>query len=398
MSVPTVDPNKHSSASDPVDFNLVLGGPLYQLLVRARLSDDAHSHLLRRITVIPLLAWAPLLFFTLLEGTALGTKVAVPFILDIENHSRYLVALPLLIYAELLVNTRMRPLVRQFMERNLVADQSKLGAALESAIRLRNSVVAELILIGTVYAAGFLWRQHMVLGTATWYSTIENGRHVWTWTGLWYSYISLPIFQFILLRWYFRIFIWARFLWQIACTKLNLIPTHPDRAGGLGFLGNIAYAFTPLLVAHGALLSGMIANRIFFTGAKVTDFKMEIFTTIFVLLLIVLTPLLVFLPQLNRAKRTGLREYGVFAQRYTAAFDRKWIRENSDDELLGSGDIQSLADLGNSFQTIREMRMIPFTKETIFQLAIVTLVPLLPLLLTMFSLEELLGRFLRTVF
>src|SRR5262249_21251163 len=115
---------QESQSSDSQDFSLVLGGPLYQLLVRTHLSDDTLSHLRRRIISIPLIAWLPMLLFSLIEGTALGNKVAVPFLADIETHTRYLIALPLLIYAELLVHTRMRPMVKQFLERNLVVDHS----------------------------------------------------------------------------------------------------------------------------------------------------------------------------------------------------------------------------------------------------------------------------------
>ena len=86
--------------------------------------------------------------------------------------------------------------------------------------------------------------------------------------GMWYGYVSLPLFQFLLMRWYFRLFIWARFLWQVSRIDLSLVPTHPDRVGGLGFLSNTVYAFTPLAVAHGALLAGLIANRISTSGPR----------------------------------------------------------------------------------------------------------------------------------
>jgi hypothetical protein len=66
--------------------------------------------------------------------------------------------------------------------------------------------------------------------------------------------------------------------------------------------------------------------------------------------------------------------------------------------LLGSADIQSLADLGNSYEVVRGMRLVPFTKETVFQLGVLTLLPVLPLILTMISLEELLGRLLAIAF
>ncbi len=178
------------------------------------------------------------------------------------------------------------------------------------------------------------------------------------------------------------------------------MPTHPDHAGGLGFLSATIYAFTPVLLAHGTLLSGMIANRIFYVGARLPEFKLELFSMVVVLLILVLGPMLVFTPQLNRAKRAGLQEYGLLGMRYVIEFDQKWLRGGAPggEPLLGAADIQSLADLNNSFQVIREMRIVPFTKETILQLSIVTLLPVLPLVLTMFSAEELLDRFLGTVF
>ena len=95
-----------------------------------------------------------------------------------------------------------------------------------------------------------------------------------TLAGWWFGCVSLPIIQFLLLRWYFRLFIWTRFLWQVSRIKLNLVPTHPDRAGGLGFLSIVTYAFAPLVVAQGVLHAGVMANKIFYADAKLTDFKM----------------------------------------------------------------------------------------------------------------------------
>jgi hypothetical protein len=160
------------------------------------------------------------------------------------------------------------------------------------------------------------------------------------------------------------------------------------------------YAFTPLTVAHGALLAGLIANRIFYLGAALPDFKIEIAVLVIFLLCAVLGPLLAFAPQLAQAKRTGNREYGTLAQRYVREFDAKWLRGGApaDELLVGSSDIQSLADLGNSFEVVRTMRLAPVTKEAILQLAAATLVPVVPLALTMMPLEELLKRLLGILF
>jgi hypothetical protein len=104
----------------------------------------------------------------------------------------------------------------------------------------------------------------------------------------------------------------------------------------------------------------------------------------------------VFAPQLAQAKRTGLREYGTLTERYVREFDAKWLRGGApaDEAFVGSGDIQSLADLGNSFEVVRTMRPVPVTKEMVIRIVAVTLVPIVPLALTMMPLEELLKRLL----
>jgi hypothetical protein len=378
------------------DFSLVLGGPLYQLLRRAHLSDDALMLVRQRIIAISLFAWLPLLVLSTLEGRALGGKVAVPFLHDLEVHIRFLVTLPLLIAAELVVHLRTRSIVRVFLERHLIPEggMKRFEAAIASAFRLRNSLLAEVLLIALVYGVGIviLWRHYIALGAATWYAAPSADGSKLSLAGMWYGYVSLPVFQFLLVRWYFRLFIWIRFLWQVSRIKLSLVPTHPDRAGGLGFLSNTVYAFALLAVAHGTLLAGLIASRIFFLGAKLPQYKAEIAILAIFVLCVIVGPLLVFVPQLAEAKRTGLREYGTLAERYVRQFDSKWLRGGApaDEPFVGSSDIQSLADLGNSYEIVRSMNIAPVTRGTIVQIAVATLAPVVPLALTMMPLEALL--------
>ena len=398
-------PDSPNSLPEPADFSLVLGGPLFQLLRRSHLSDDALTLVHRRVLVGIAITWLPLLLLSIWEGRAWGrADTFIPFLFSVEVHARFLLAMPLLIMAELLVHQRMRRSLVQFHTRHLIPESqgSRFNAAIDSAMRLRNSLVAELVLVALVYSVGLVSRDFIVVDANTWAagSTDDAGFAGLSRAGWWHTVVSVPIFQFLLLRWYFRVFIWARFLWQVSRIDLQLMPTHPDRAGGLGFLASIVHAFTPLLVAHGVLLAGLIADRIFFGGAALPQFTVEIIVAVGALVFLVLGPLIVFVPQLARAKRVGLGEYGVLAQRYVREFDEKWVRgkRDPDEPFVGTGDIQSLADLGNSFEVIKTMRYVPFSKETVFQLGVVTLVPLAPLLLTMISLEELLKRLLTAVF
>jgi len=156
----------------------------------------------------------------------------------------------------------------------------------------------------------------------------------------------------------------------------------------------------PLAVAHGALLSGWIASRIFHLGAALPDFKIEIAIFVIIMQVVVLGPLLVFAPRLAEAKRTGLREYGTLAERYVREFDTKWLRGTApaNEPLVGSADIQSLADLSNSFEVVRTMRSAPVTRDGVVQLAVLTLLPIVPLALTMMPLEELLKKLFGILF
>jgi hypothetical protein len=395
--------NKSEYSKAP-DFSLFLGGPLFQLLRRAHLTGGALELLQRRIFFIPLLAWLPLLVLSALEGQALGGSAAVPFLLDVDVHVKFLWVLPLLILAELVVHQRMRLVVKQFLERHLIAenDLPQFDSAIASAFRLRNSVLAEVLLIAFVYVVGVLivWRHYTALATATWYAVPAAGGVKLSLSGVWYGYVSVPVFQFLMIRWYFRIFIWMRFLWQVSRIHLSLIPTHPDRVGGLGFLSYTASAFTPLAVAHGALLAGFIANRIFYLGASLPQFKIEIPVVVVFMLGIVLGPFLMFTPQLTKVKRTGNLEYGTLAERYVREFDAKWLRGGAPtgEALVGSADIQSLADLSNSYDVVRTMNTAPITKEAIVQLVAATLLPVVPLALTMMPLEELLKKLIGILF
>jgi hypothetical protein len=386
------------------EFALMLGGPLFQVFRRAHLSDNVLQLVRARLLIVVALAWVPLLAGSLVEGHALNGRGFVPFLRDADANVRFLVALPLLIVAELVVHQRMRLVTQQFQVRHLIPDEAlpRFESAIASAYRLRNSVIAELAMIAIVYFVGVMWfwRHYVAMSAATWYATPGPQGLTLTLPGMWYAWVSLPVFQFLLVRWYFRIVIWSRFLWHVSRLPLSLIPTHPDRVGGLGFLGNMAHAFAPLAVAHGAIVAGPIANRIFHLGAALPEFKAEIAVIVIFVMILVFGPFMVFVPQLSAAKRVGLREYGTLAERYVREFDQKWLRGGApaDEPLVGSADVQSLADLGNSFEVVRTMRSAPITRDAVLLLVGTTLAPIVPLALTMMSLEDLLKQLFGMLF
>ena len=383
--------------TEPIDFSLVQGGPLFQLMMRAHLVEPSMKMLPRRMVAMIVVAWVPLLILTAMAGTAVGGE-GVPFLYDLGAHARLLLCVPVLIAAEVIVHKRMRDTVRQFIDRRIVAvdDQPKFNELVQSAMRLRNSALAEILLLACVVVGiGPLGHRYVSFDVQSWFSQPVGDQTRLSPAGYWYLFVSLTIFRFLVFRWYFRILVWYRFLWQVSRKiPLCLNALHPDRAGGLGFLANSVFAFQPLLLAHMIALSGILGGRILNEHAKLPQFQLEIVFWIIALIILVLGPLLFFAGKLAETKRAGLREYGVVASRYVADFHRKWVegRFTNTEPILGTADIQSLADLSNSFETVSDMRILPFGKTAVVQLAITSALPLAPLLLTVMPLEQLIAR------
>ncbi len=108
-------------------------------------------------------------------------------------------------------------------------------------------------------------------------------------------------------------------------------------------------------------MAGLIASRILYNGESLMSFKLSLVGLVDFFVLVILGPLTVFSLHLDRAKRRGLSEYGTLATVYTSDFDKEWVRGGArGEEILGTADIQSLADLGNSYAVVREMRLVPF--------------------------------------
>lgn len=218
--------------------------------------------------------------------------------------------------------------------------------------------------------------------------------------GLWYYVVAVPVLQFFWYRWLWRFLIWIRFLYDVSRLNLDLVPTHADGAGGLGFLGTAHTAFGILTFALSSVLSAAAAFLIVFEGVQIEAFQIHFITVLVATEVALLGPLAMFCPAMIRARQAWMRQYSLLVLRYNRAFHEKWIEGQvaEGEPLLGSADIQSLADLGNSFEFIRAMKVVPFSVRVILQLAVVTLLPALPLVLLVVPIEKILDLMTKAVF
>jgi hypothetical protein len=218
---------------------------------------------------------------------------------------------------------------------------------------------------------------------------------VTTWTSQWYWMVCITVYRFLLLRWLWRLALWFFFLWRVSRLELRLVPTHPDRAGGLGFLELVHTKFTILALAISAAQSASLTQDIA-SGRITLD---SIYPAVAFILLsdavLFLGPLLTFSRKLSNCRVKGMSDYSALAERYVNEFDRKWVGADPApaEPLLGTADIQSLADLSNSVSIVRDMRLVPVSLSIVKSLAVAALLPLLPLVLFKYPLGDLLAKF-----
>ncbi|HXE27199.1 MAG TPA: hypothetical protein VN656_01730 [Stellaceae bacterium] len=381
------------------NFSLIDGGPARNTLRRLKLGQPlSNAALLRNAGILILLTWLPLAVLTSAQGLALSGP-AIPFLKDISAHVRFLVALPIFIAAEGAIGARIRVTIAHFVLARLIReeDQERFGQIITKAIAWRDSRIAAFTLLAIVVLASWASaRQGLGTGIPSWY--VPSGSGALSLAGYWYAFFCLPILNFLILRWVYRLIVLTVLLRQIAKLDLHLMASHPDGTGGLAFLGRILPVFGTIVFALSAMISARIATRVLFGGTDLYDDLAALALVVVLELIIFAGPLMLFMPKLYALREEGLRRYGALGTRYTRLFEKKWFHGGASDEpLLGSGDIQSLADLANSYEVVHRMKIIPAGMNDLAFLVVPAILPALPLAATVVPLSELLKNALKLI-
>jgi len=313
---------------------------------------------------------------------------------------RFLLVIPILILAEGPIGERTRTVVRTFLTSGLVRpeDRGRFREIVANAVRRLESAVVEIVIVViAVLAVSGMVRHLLNDGVLFWFEQGVPGDEHLSPAGWWYV-IMTPVLGFLFMRWVWRYLTWCWFLRKVSKLDLHLVATHADRAGGLGFvtLGQNSFAAVPL--AASCVVAAAIGTDILQAGASLMTFKNALIAFVVVSILVGFSPFAIFLKPLARAKRAALVEYGKLSTRYSQAFETKWMNDGDDDsELLGSGDFQSLADLGGAFERLDAMRTTPLDKRTAIAFAAAAALPMLPLVLTVMPLKEIVKVLMKAV-
>ena len=373
-------------------FSLVEHGLLYRT-ARALGVPPGGRGLIRIGLVIAAVTWVPLFILSLTSHV--GAPPVIPFRWSFGTHARLLIAIPLFFVAEAAFDARCRQVLRRLVDAGTVppGDRTRLDAALARAVRWRGAWPTEaalIVLTVVLIVAGA--RADLPGGLSTWRVAQDAGANRVTPAGWWYALVALPFFQFLLWRWCTLLLLWARVLWRLSRLTLQLTPTHPDLAGGLGGLGIVHVDLAPLSFGAASMLAASYAETLLFGGASIRDYVLPFASAVLGSTLVLTAPLAFFTKRLVDLRQHGLLDYGQLATGYVRAFDEKWLRGGAppDEPLLGSADVQSLADLGNSFGVIRSIRPVPISGRQILTLLMSAAVPSAPLALIVLPLDEIL--------
>lgn len=388
-------------------FQLSSGGLVHLVQQRIRGAGAGDFPIPAQFLIAVTLLWLPLVVLTLLEGTFAGEGVEQPFIQDIVPQVRFLIALPLLLFADLAIDPAVGVAVNSLRRSGVVHDdqQPLIQAALAELENRRDSIWPDVVMLALAFSFTWLFQpgygeSAIQAADTSWLWSVSDGNVNLSTAGWWYILISAPIFQFILFRWIWRFLIWAGFLYRASRIPLALQPTHPDFAGGLGILGLTQQTFSIVFVAFATVMSSTIAHNILFEGDTFRDSRPEIILFVVVCVVLIYAPLLYFAKKMYTARRIGLSQYGELGYRLSDAFFSKWIAGAGPDvgaELKDSTDSSTMADYGATFDAVRSMRFVPVTFRGVLMVAAALALPFLPLYLTEFSITDLLQRFADTL-
>ena len=344
--------------------------------------------------------WVPLVIITAIEGT-LYTGTQLPFLYDVGMQSRVLVAFPMLIMIKVVIDSKVF-LVAKYISEALITGEERqiiLASALHRAKQLTNSAIAEItilfiVIVATVSLVKGSAFSALNTGTTSWMTSSGQENNGLSIAGYWAVIISIPLFQFLLFRWLWRYFVWILLLFRLSKAPLNLLPTHADRAGGLGIIMMAQRSFNLIFVACAVVLSGQFIQQLIEHPDAYNTIRSESIAFMVLSIVFILIPLFFFTGKLLKTKNKGLLHLSNLGATLSRKFEKEWISDLPNEDRIEEKQVDPsmLYDYSGLYEQIQKFRTVPVTIHDIVGLAIILFVPFIPILFIHFSIGELLQK------
>ena len=380
------------------EVSLIRGGPFYQVQLITRLIRPHQWNLGRRIIFAVAIGWLPLVLLTAI----FAPSAVADLLTDYKVASRMLIAVPILLFGQILMESKFRTIVSTARE-DLVAppEMPRFDEILAKVAGLRDSVLPELVIAALVVlhvVMSFSGKIGMAGDWAVLGAQAASGAHLSP-AGWYYVAVGQFIYQFLVGLCLWKWLLWTLFVFKLSRMKLQLLASHPDKHGGMGFMGMSTLAFAPIALAISAAIGATWRYEILNTDASLMSFKMPAIALLLVVVLLAVGPLLLFVPKLAPLRRKGILQYGSLAHLQSAEFHDKWIlhRKGRELEFLAAPEVSTLTDLATSFENIENMKAVPLDKGSLMAPLIATIVPLLPAVMAQVPLKVILKSLLEAM-
>lgn len=379
-------------------FTLVHHDPWFHLQRRLGLAPkDGSDGVVRRALFFCLLAWLPLAVWAILTGRVFGGGTGEPMLQHYSVHTRFLLALPALILGERVARSALKRVLPRFVQMELVGED-KVPAFKEliaDIIRLRNATMPWVAVAGVILAAALVPDTGIHLDELNW---AKDGSGL-GFGGWWFLLVAQPIYQLFLFSWLWRVVLLFVLFRRIVKLGLDLLPAHPDRLGGLGFIAATPRGFAPFAFAVSCVTASKWAHDIAWHGAHVSELKLHGAIFVVLLMAVCLSPLTVFMPPLKSARRKGIAEYGALVARHDRQVARTWLRGEAveDRALLEAPELGPSCDIHSLYDSVRGMRILPVDKSSLLPLLIPLALPLLAASTIEIPIAELVGKVFKTL-
>lgn len=353
---PPMNLDQRPSNTMQAEFSLTRGDPLYRALSKVGLTRYDGEDYVRLSLFVIAVGWFPPT-----AALSLGVIPTASFWTLIGFHVRFLITVPLLLLGEEVLDRYCRTVITSITRSDLVKDCREAAAGcVHGAERLTRSPPALLIILLIVAASrAAIWR---LTGQAALASDVPVTAAP-TIALYWYGFVSLPLFTFIVLRCLWHWAVWARLLWTLARLPLHLVASHPDHAGGLGRLSDPTYGIALVFVGLSSVLSASWSRLVLWSQVEPTTFAASTVVLLLLAEILAFGPLLPFARLMVSAGREGRAKFSTFALTYMHLFERRWFVNLDEARLLGTEDIQSMADLISTCQNVEHMQFVPFRRD-----------------------------------
>jgi hypothetical protein len=380
-------------------ISLIRGGTLYWVQEKARLIRANQWNLEKRLPLAIAISWLPLLVLAAMHRGAGSTGDLVAVLTDYRVYSRVFISIPLLLLGQIIMESHFHEMSRHFLDANLVriADLPAFRRAMAKARQLRDSKWPEMLILFVVYLQIGYFLQSRRLHFATW--AHGAGSNTPTAAGYYALFVTQALFLGLLAVAFWKWVIWIVVLRDLSRLDLQLDSTDGDLTAGLGFLGDVPKAFGTVVLAISVVIGATWRSQVLYGSAALSSYKLPAALLSVLILCIFFLPLLLFTPKLIKEKKEGILKYGSLQHLHSLQFRQKWLDEHNRhaEELLGSPDVSSLADISASFKNVEDMRVFPFKKSVALTLIVCLALPMLPVLTTQIPFKELLKSLLEAL-